>query len=62
MNGLAQDLMTERLIFRSEGSSTQKVVDRYFRGNDVTPAAYLMLNTRDGVYEAVANGMGVGFV
>ena len=58
----ARDLMSERLIFRAEGSSTQKVVDRYFRDHGLTPSAYLTLDTRDGVYEAVANGMGVGFV
>lgn len=58
----AADLMQERLIFRAEGSSTQKMVDRYFREQGVAPAAYLTLDTRDGVYEAVANGMGIGFV
>ncbi len=54
--------MDERLIFRADGSSTQKVVDRYFRDHGLTPSAYLTLDSRDGVYEAVANGMGVGFV
>lgn len=58
----AKDLLQERLIFRSEGSSTQKVVDRYFREHKLVPSAYLTLDTRDGVYEAVANGMGTGFV
>ena len=58
----AAALMNERLIFRSDGSSTQKMVDRYFRDHACTPTAYLTLDTRDGVYEAVANGMGVGFV
>jgi DNA-binding transcriptional LysR family regulator len=58
----AKELMDERLIFRADGSSTQKVVDRYFRDHGLTPSAYLTLDTRDGVYEAVANGMGVGFV
>jgi DNA-binding transcriptional LysR family regulator len=58
----AQALMEERLIFRADGSSTQKVVDRYFRDHELAPNAYLTLDTRDGVYEAVANGMGVGFV
>lgn len=58
----AAELMTQRLIFRAEGSSTQKVVDRYFRDHGLTPSAYLTLDTRDGVYEAVANGMGTGFV
>ena len=58
----ALDLMNEPLIFRAEGSSTQKMVDRYFREQSLTPTAYLTLDTRDGVYEAVANGMGIGFV
>lgn len=58
----AKDLLRERLIFRSEGSSTQKVVDRYFKDHKLAPSAYLTLDTRDGVYEAVANGMGTGFV
>lgn len=58
----AETLMTQRLIFRSEGSSTQNVVNRYFRDHGLSPSAYLTLDTRDGVYEAVANGMGVGFV
>lgn len=58
----AAELMEERLIFRAAGSSTQKVVDRYFRDHGLAASAYLTLDTRDGVYEAVANGMGVGFV
>lgn len=58
----AEALMTERLIFRAAGSSTQQVVDRYFRDQGCAPTAYLTLDTRDGVYEAVANGMGIGFV
>lgn len=57
----AKELMDERLIFRADGSSTQKVVDMYFRDHGLIPSAYLTLDTRDGVYEAVANGMGVGF-
>ena len=54
--------MKERLIFRSAGSSTQRVVDRYFRSQTVVPQPFLILDTREGVYEAVVNGMGVGFV
>ena len=58
----AHELIGERLIFRAEGSSTQAVVNRYFRDHGLSPSAYLTLDTRDGVYEAVANGMGIGFV
>lgn len=56
------ELVRQPLIFRSEGSSTQKVVDRYFRLRNEKPAPFLTLDTRDGVYEAVLNGMGIGFV
>lgn len=58
----ARDLVSQRLIFRASGSSTQKVVDRFFKDQNLNPSAYLTLDTRDGVYEAVANGMGIGFV
>lgn len=56
------DLLRHRLIFRSEGSSTQRVVDRAFRKAGFTPRPAIVLDTRDGVYEAVANGLGVGFM
>jgi DNA-binding transcriptional LysR family regulator len=56
------DLMRHRLIFRSPGSSTQRVVDRAFRRARLSPCPALVLDTRDGVYEAVANGLGVGFM
>ena len=58
----AADLMKERLIFRADGSSTQKVVNRFFLDQGLSPTATLTLDQRDGVYEAVANGLGVGFV
>jgi DNA-binding transcriptional LysR family regulator len=58
----AAELIPHRLIFRSAGSSTQKVVDRFFRSYGMEPKPFLTLDTRDGVFEAVANGMGIGFV
>lgn len=58
----AAQLIPHRLIFRSTGSSTQKVVDRYFASHNIEPKPFLALDTRDGVFEAVANGMGIGFV
>ncbi len=57
-----QQLMQAPLIFRTKGSSTQRIVDRAFRAAGFEPAPLLSLDTRDGVYEAVANGMGVGFM
>jgi DNA-binding transcriptional LysR family regulator len=55
-------LMDEPLIFRTKGSSTQRVVDRAFRAAGFEPSPLLSLDTRDAVYEAVVNGLGVGFM
>jgi len=57
-----QALSAYPMIFRSKGSSTQGVVDRVFRHAGVKPIPLLVLDTRDGVYEAVANGLGIGFM
>jgi len=55
-------LVQQPLIFRTRGSSTQRVVDRAFQNAGLTPHPLLTLDTRDAVYEAVANGMGIGFM
>lgn len=55
-------LMHTPLIFRPRGSSTQKVVDRVFRQAGLEPTPRLVADTRDAVYEAVALGIGVGFM
>ena len=57
-----EDLMSANLIFRTKQSSTQRVVDRAFREAGLKPTAKVILDTRDGVVEAVANEMGVGFI
>jgi len=55
-------LARQRLIFRSRGSSTQRAVDAAFRQAGLDPRPVITLDTRDGVYEAVANGIGIGFM
>jgi DNA-binding transcriptional LysR family regulator len=50
------------LVFRTKSSSTQRVVDRAFRGMGLTPKPAIVLDTRDGVFEAVANRLGIGFM
>lgn len=55
-------LAREPLIFRSRGSSTQRVVDRAFRRAGLCPEPNLTADTRDAVYEAVAVGIGIGFM
>jgi DNA-binding transcriptional LysR family regulator len=61
-NLTCHDLMKEPLIFRTRGSSTQRVVDRAFQAVGLSPNPLLTLDTRDAVYEAVVNGMGIGFM
>jgi DNA-binding transcriptional LysR family regulator len=55
-------LAQEPLIYRSQGSSTQKFIDRAFRRIGLAPQPQLVADTRDAVYEAVAVGIGVGFM
>lgn len=55
-------LAQEPLIYRSQGSSTQKIIDRALRQAGLTPEPRLVADTRDAVYEAVAVGIGVGFM
>lgn len=56
------DLMSERLIFRTAGSSTQKVVDEGFRRAALKPRPSITMDTRDGVLDAVSHNLGVGFM
>ncbi len=58
----AAQLRLEPLIFRTRGSSTQRVVDRMFASLADPPTPLLTLDTRDGLYEAVVNGLGIGFI
>ncbi|WP_339766553.1 LysR substrate-binding domain-containing protein [uncultured Pseudosulfitobacter sp.] len=58
----AAQLSREPLIFRASGSSTQRAVERMFARANLTPQPFLTLDARDGLYEAVVNGLGVGFM
>lgn len=55
-------LSRERLIFRTRVSSTQRVVDHAFRLAGIKVSPVITLDTREGVLEAVANRIGVGFM
>lgn len=57
-----EQLAGHALIFRSRGSSTQRVVDRAFARAGLHPEPRLVADTRDAVYEAVSLGIGVGFM
>src|SRR5262245_30726648 len=56
------ELIKQRLVFRTKHSSTQRVVDRAFKVAGFKPEPASILDTRVGVFEAVANGLGVGFM
>src|SRR5262245_57716886 len=56
------DLIEQRLVFRTKESSTQRVVDRAFKAAGFKPQPAIIVDTRDGVFEAVANRLGVGFM
>jgi len=57
-----QDLGGELLIMRELGSVTRKVVERGFAEADLVPGRVMEIGSREAVREAVAGGMGVGFV
>ena len=57
-----QDIAAELLIMREMGSVTRKVVERGFSEADFTPSRVMEIGSREAVREAVAAGMGIGFV
>jgi len=56
------DLVGEKLIFQRKGSATQKVVDSALKKARMELRASLVLETGVEVYEAVVNGLGIGFM
>ncbi|MBG04675.1 MAG: hypothetical protein CMM59_11445 [Rhodospirillaceae bacterium] len=56
------NLIDERLIFQKRGSATQRVVDAAFKKSGLKPRPALVLETGSEVYEAVVNGLGIGFM
>jgi DNA-binding transcriptional LysR family regulator len=57
-----QELLAYPLVFRTQHSSTQRVVDGAFRRAGLEPRPTIVLDTRDGVLEAVISGLGIGFI
>jgi DNA-binding transcriptional LysR family regulator len=55
------DLLQHSLVFRSRDSSAQRAVDKAFRVAGLRPTPAIVVNTREGMLEAVANRLGVGF-
>ncbi|HWP38829.1 MAG TPA: LysR family transcriptional regulator [Gemmatimonadales bacterium] len=55
-------LAGETLIVREEGSSTQRVADRYLAGRGGPPSPAMALGSTEAIREAVAGGLGVAIV
>ncbi|MBN3853416.1 LysR family transcriptional regulator [Paraburkholderia sp. Ac-20340] len=56
------DLAAYPLIRREAGSNTQRLVDDALRHAKVSPPTAMKLGSREGVLEAVRQGLGIGFV
>ena len=56
------ELASERLILREEGSTTRAILDRALAAAGIQPAAAWVVGSREGLREAVAEGLGVGAV
>lgn len=57
-----QELSECSLVFREQGSSTQRIVDNAFAAGHFRVNASLVMGSREGVKEAVVRGLGIGFV
>ena len=57
-----KELSGEPVIFRTGPSVTQRMVERLFEAYGIRWTPSLRLATREAVHEAVANGLGLGFV
>lgn len=57
-----QDLAAERLVMREVGSMTRRLIERALADADLTASSALVIESREAVVEAVAAGLGVGFV
>lgn len=56
------DLVQYPLVFRDRDSSAQRALDKAFRAANLQPTPALVVNTREGMLEAVAHRLGVGFI
>ncbi|WP_291859520.1 substrate-binding domain-containing protein [Bradyrhizobium sp.] len=56
------ELIQYPLVFRTRNSSTQRVVDKAFRTAGLRLEPAIVVNTREGMLEAVANRLGIGFI
>ncbi|AWK84979.1 LysR substrate-binding domain-containing protein [Azospirillum thermophilum] len=56
------EVAAEKLVLREPGSMTRRLVEQALSAADLNPAATLEIQSREAVVEAVASGLGLGFV
>ena len=56
------DLVNETIVLRGVGSFTRKTTEAWFHSSKIELKSRLIFNNRDSILEAVARGMGVGFI
>lgn len=56
------DLEGIKMIYREKGSSTRRLYEKAFGLKQISPRVIMEINSREGVREAVAQGLGVAFV
>ena len=56
------DLVNETIVLRGVGSFTRKTTEAWFHSSKIELKSRLIFNSRDAILEAVARGMGVGFI
>jgi len=56
------DLVTETVLVRGDGSYTQKTMEEWFGRARVNLSTTIQMSSRDSVIEAASCGLGVGFV
>src|SRR5262245_14620874 len=57
-----RELARERVIFRTAASLTQRTIDACLAANRISIDPVLVLEAREAVLEAVAQGLGIGFM
>lgn len=56
------DLADQPLIFRTEQSLTQSAVEKAMKAQGISVEPALLLGAREAVYQAVLQGLGIGFM
>jgi LysR family transcriptional regulator, low CO2-responsive transcriptional regulator len=57
-----EDIQDQPLVMREQGSNTRRTLERAFRKMGITPVSMLEIGSREAVREAVAMGLGIGFI